>query len=93
MARPKNEEVDYLSNTLDISADYARKILNGSRPLTTTHRVKLNGEFGGQLNNLLSRYGLLATADLNMIKRELFGLEPHEQIGMPELARLLNKIG
>ena len=91
IARTKNKDVDYLANALGITRDYARKLINGTRQLTAEHHALLKGEFGGHLDKLTKRYGLLATADLDMIKRELFNLEPHEQIGMPELARLLNK--
>jgi len=85
MARPKNEDVEYLSNTLNISRDYARKILNSTRPLTAEHEQKLNGLYGGKLLYLTAKYGFNAEVTPAIIEEEL---HIHS---LADLAELLNK--
>ena len=99
MSRRANTDVTHLVTSLNITADYARKILNGSRPLTDEHREILNGTYGGYLMQLVKRYGLLAPVSMKMVKEELLGvlradesMELDSPLTLTELAELKNSL-
>jgi len=71
MPRPENPNVVILTEQLGVSPDMARKLLRGDRQLTDEHKITLFGEYGGELDRLVTKYGLLAPITLEMLQTEL----------------------
>ncbi len=86
MARPKDFTVTRLAELLGVTEDYARKLLSQRRHFTPEHMKLLEGKYGGKLEYLANKYGMLADLNLKMLKQEL-GIND-----LIDLSELMNKL-
>ena len=78
--------VNRIAELLKVTPDYARKLLSQRRHFTPEHMKLLEGKYGGKLEYLADKYGMLADINLKMLKQEL-GITD-----LIDLAALMNEI-